>query len=197
MPTKQLFLPPKSVFFPQQNQFSFHRNRIQCHLVSSGDEHVAGAFRRPNHCHSLYQKLRSHLPNNCHLDDDEEKDGCNLDLLDDDRPGAGDALGRQRVDSLEQLPAGCANEDHIKLWAVRGWHLRSKWWCCQCDQKRQSETWGSTAIEVNAMLSPVRMRTGWLKKGGTASFMRGCVLMKFKLASFNSLLLFGHEPANT
>ena len=47
------------------------------------------------------------------------------------------------------------------------------------------------------MLSPVRMRTGWLKKGGTASFMSGCVLMKFKLASFNSLLLFGQDPEKT
>ena len=114
MPQNQLFLPPKSVFFTTKSVFC-HRNRIQCHLVSSGDEHVAGALRRPNHCHSLYQKLRSHLPNNCHLDDDDEKEGRNLDLLYDDRPGAGNALGRQRVDRLEQLPAGCANEDHIKL----------------------------------------------------------------------------------
>ena len=55
-----------------------------------------------------------------------ERDGWerHLDLLDDDRPRAGDALGRQRVDRLQQLPARCANEDHIKLGAVRRRHLK-------------------------------------------------------------------------
>jgi hypothetical protein len=55
-------------------------------------------------------------------------------------------------------------------------------------------TCGSTAMDVKAMFRPVRIRTGWLKKGGTASFMSGWVLMKFKLASVSSLLLFGQEP---
>ena len=55
-----------------------------------------------------------------------ERDGWerHLDLLDDDRPRAGDALGRQRVDRLQQLPARCANKDHIKLGAVRRRHLK-------------------------------------------------------------------------
>ena len=44
------------------------------------------------------------------------------------------------------------------------------------------------------MLSPVLIRTGWLKNGGTASFINGWVLMKFKLASLSSLLLFGQDP---
>ena len=127
-------------------------------------------------------------------DCDEEEEWCNshLDLLYDHRPGAGDALGRQRVDRLQQLPARGPHKDHIKLWAVRGGHLKKRWWRIKVTPSWK--TWGSTAIEVKAMLSPVLIRTGWLKNGGTASFINGWVLMKFKLASLSSLLLFGQDP---
>ena len=55
-------------------------------------------------------------------------------------------------------------------------------------------TWASTSMAVKPVLKPVLSRTGDPKKGGTASFIRGWVLMKFRFASVSSLLLLGQEP---
>ena len=55
-------------------------------------------------------------------------------------------------------------------------------------------TCGSTSMAEKPVLNPVLRRTGDPKKGDTASFIRGWVLMKFKFASVNSLLLLGQDP---
>ena len=48
------------LFLPQEDLRVFSIGDV-VHLVSSGDEHVAGTLGGPNHGHTLDQQLRSHL----------------------------------------------------------------------------------------------------------------------------------------
>ena len=93
--------------------------------------------------------------------------------------------------------------DRTEFWLLGDSELTAlSSWPVEVPTKRTSNfdpsgamTWESTPREVKPVLKPVLKTTGAPKKGCTASFIKGWVLMKFRFASESSLLLLGQVPA--
>ena len=93
--------------------------------------------------------------------------------------------------------------DRTEFWLLGDSELTAlSSWPVEVPTKRTSNfdpsgaiTWESTPREVKPVLRPVLNTTGAPKKGWTASFIKGWVLMKFRFASESSLLLLGQVPA--